>query len=90
VSDRLVLAYTPTTTASVVDGSFVFAAPSGEPEMATLMGLHERPAALVPESQYAYLGDDGWMIGFDPHTGSLVHHDDAGGAVFRGMDFSPQ
>ena len=86
VSDRIVLAYNPPT-AGIVDGTLMFAAPSGEPETARLMGLLERPATDVPEAPYVYPGDDGWTIGFDPHTGSLVHHDDAGSQVFRSLDF---
>jgi hypothetical protein len=86
VSDRLVLAYDPPT-AGIVDGTLMFAAPSGEPEAATLMGLRELTATHVPEAPSIYPGDDGWTIGFDPHTGSLVNHDDAGSPVFRSIDF---
>jgi hypothetical protein len=88
VSDRLVLARAATT-ASIVDDSIVFAAPTGEPEAAMLMNLQERPASHYAEARYVYLGDDGLSIGFDPHTGSLVQHGDTG-PVFRGMELSGQ
>jgi hypothetical protein len=88
VSDRLVLDYEPPA-AGLANDTLMFAAPTGELETATLMGLLERPATHVPEARYVYLGDDGWTMGFDPHTGSLVQHDDTGSHVFRGFDFSP-
>jgi hypothetical protein len=84
VSDRLVLDYEPPAA-----DTLMFSAPTGELEMATLMGLRERPATHAPEARYIYRGDDGWTIGFDPHTGSLVQHDDTESPIFRGFDFSP-
>jgi hypothetical protein len=83
VSERLVLALAPpasaqgATTASVVDGSLVFAAPAmtSVHEHDALAALAPDPAAsapVPPASETVSLGSD-WHMLFDPDSGSLLH-----------------
>jgi len=83
VSERLVLALAPpagaqgATTASVVDGSLVFAASPmtsvHEHDALAALALDHAASAPVPAaSETASLGSD-WHMLFDPDSGSLLH-----------------